>query len=217
MTLFPSLQTLFPMAAAMDGLTVPELRWQLVGFAIGAVILSFGLAGLSLFLLQRRTVDRSLVYFSLFSFLYAVRLIFRLGFLRAVVPASAEFWKYSDLVINNFVDNFIVVPLTLFLIQVVGARWKMFLQYLLAFQIVFAATRFCSKLFHKAEHPIDIIYHVVIIAYCALLTAYPFSFSSERRMPREAKVVYAGLAVFGIFIVRNNLADLGLAPRGQKH
>lgn len=205
----------FAFSAAVDWPSVPELRWQFVGFAIGVVLLSFGLAGLSLFLFQRKTVDRSFVYFSLFSFLYAVRLIFRLGFLRPAVPASAAFWKYSDLVINNFVDNFIVVPLTLFLIEVVGTRWKTFLQYLLAFQIVFAATRFSSELFHKAEHPLDIIYHVVIIAYCALLIAYPFSFSSARRMPKEVKVVYAGLAIFGIFIVQNNLADLGLAPRGQ--
>src|SRR5205807_10223347 len=56
------------------------------------------------------------------------------------------------------------------------------------------------------------IYHIVIIAYCALLTVYPLSFTRERRMPGEMKVMYAGLAVFGLFVVRNNLAYLGVLP-----
>lgn len=215
MNQFSNLPSFSSLAAAVDWPTVPELRWQLAGFAIGVVLLSFGLGGLSLFFFQRKTADRSLVYFSLFSLLYSIRLIFNLGFLRSLLPASADFWKYSDLVINNFVDNFIVVPLTLFLIEVVEARWKTFLRYLLAFQILFAATRFSSKLFHKAGHPVEIMYHLVIIAYCALLIVYPFSFSGERRMPREVKIAYAGLAIFGIFIVLNNLAGLGLPLPGR--
>ncbi|HVH70925.1 MAG TPA: PP2C family protein-serine/threonine phosphatase, partial [Candidatus Dormibacteraeota bacterium] len=161
-------------------------------------------------LFQRKTADSSLVYFSLFSLLYAVRLIFHLGFLRSLLPASADFWKYSNLAINDFLDNFIVVPLTLFLTEVMKASWKTFLHWVLAFQIVFAAIRFSSKLFHKADHPVDFIYHIVIIAYCVLLFAYPFSFSRDRRMPREMKVIYAGLFVFGLFVARNNLAYLGV-------
>src|SRR5437588_5690191 len=196
---------------AVDWPTVPELRWQLAGFGIGVVILSFGAAGLSFYFVERKTADRSLVYFSLFSFLYAVRLIFRLDFLRSLVPASADFWKYSNLAINDFIDNFIIVPLTLFFMEMVQARWKTLFRWVLAFQVVFAATRFSLKLFHKAGHPVEVIYHTVIIAYCALLTVYPLSFTRERRMPGEMKVIYAGLAVFGLFVVRNNLAYLGFS------
>ena len=212
MNLFLNLPNLFAPAVALDWPATSELRWQLAGFAIGVVILSFGLAGLSLYFFQRKTGDRSLVYFSLFSLLYAIRLIFRLGFLRSLVPASASFWNYSNLAINDFIDNFIIVPLTLFFMEVVQARWKTFLRWVLAFQTVFAATRFSSKLFQKAEHSVDIIYHIVVIASCALLVAYPFSFSRERRVPREMKVIYAGLVVFGLFVVRNNLGYLGVLP-----
>lgn len=201
----------FAFSATVDWPSAPELRWQLAGFAIGVVILSFGLAGLSLFLFQRKTADRSLVYFSLFSLLYAVRLIFRLGFLRSLVPASADFWKYSSLTINDFIDNFIIVPLTLFFMELVQVRWKTFVRWLLAFQIVFAATRFSLKVFHKAGPAVEITYHIVVIASCVLL-AYPLSFTRERRMPRELKAIYAGLVVFGLFVVRNNLAYLGVLP-----
>jgi len=93
---------LFSLATPQDWPTTSELRWQLAGIAIGMVILSFGLAGLSLFFFQRKTADRSVVYFSLFSLLYAVRLIFRQSFLQSLVAAPEGFWKYSDVVIDNF-------------------------------------------------------------------------------------------------------------------
>lgn len=212
MSLFSNSAMVLLPAAAVNWPTVPELRWQLAGFGVGVVILSFGAAGLSLYFVQRKTADRSLVYFSLFALLYAIRLIFRQAFLHSLVPASENFWKYSNLLINDFIDNFIVVPLTLFFMEVAQARWKTLLSWVLGFQIIFAATRFSSKVFHKAESPVDIIYHIVVIAYCVLLIAYPFSYSRQRRMPREMKVIYAGLVVFGLFVARNNLAYLGVLP-----
>lgn len=202
----------FAFSAAVDWPSVPELRWQLAGFAIGVVILSFGLAGLSLFLLQRKTSDRSLLYFSLFSLLYAIRLIFRQSFLHSLVAAPQSFWKYSDVLINNFVDNFIIVPLTLFVMETVEDRWKRFLRGVLAFQIIFATMRFFATFSGVARGPVDRVYHVVIVGNCSLLIVYPFTFSREHRMRREMKVLYAGLGVFGLFVARNNLGYLGVLP-----
>src|SRR5436309_14159843 len=88
-----NLPALFSLAAALELPTVSELRWQLAGFAVGIVILSFGLAGLALFFFERKTADRSLVYFSLFAFLYALRFIFRQSFLHSLVAAPEVFWK----------------------------------------------------------------------------------------------------------------------------
>src|SRR2546429_324983 len=190
-----NLPALFSLAAALELPTVSELRWQLAGFAVGIVILSFGLAGLALFFFERKTADRSLVYFSLFAFLYALRLIFRQSFLHSLVAAPEVFWKYPEVLINNFIDNFIIVPLTLFVIEMVEARWKGFLRWVLAFQIAFATLRFFSELFRVGRHPVEITYHIVIVAYSALLIAYPCSFPRGQRMPGEVKIVYAGLAV----------------------
>ena len=208
MTLF-NVPMLFSLAAALDLPTTPELRWQLAAFALGIVILSCGLAGMALFFFQRKTADRSLVYFSLFAFLYAIRLIFRQSFLQALVAAPEVFWKYADVLVNNFIDNFIIVPLTLFVIEMVEERWKGFLRWMLAFQTAFATLRFFSELFRVGRHPVEIAYHIVIVAYSALLIVYPFSFPRGQRMPREVKIVYTGLAVFGLFVVRNNLAEIG--------
>jgi len=206
--LFSNPRILFSLVVALDWPSISELRWQLGAIGIGVVILSFGLAGLSLFFLQRKTADRSLVFFSLFSFLYAIRLIFRQGILRILVSAPADFWTYSDRVI----DNFIVIPLTLFLIETVEARWKNLLRCVLAFQFAFAMARLYSQFFYVSQRPMEVAYHVVIIAYCTLLGAYPFSLWRGRRLPLEVRVTYAGLAVFGLSVVRNNLASLGVMP-----
>jgi serine phosphatase RsbU (regulator of sigma subunit) len=182
------------------------LRWELASIIVGVVILSFGLAGLAFFFLRRKTGDRSLLFFSLFALLYAIRLIFRQGLVRAGVAAPAAFWNYSELV----VDNFIVLPLTLFLIEIVQGVWKTALGWVLAFQVAFATTRFLLQLFGIGARPREFVYHLVVVAYCLLLLVYPFSLARRgERMPREWKIVFGGLMLFGLFVIWSNL--LGLA------
>ena len=184
-----------------------ELRWEVTAIALGVVLLTFGLTGLVLYSSRPKTGDRSLLFFSLFAFLYAIRLIFRQNLLQALVPTPVKFWNYCDLVI----DNFIALPLTLFLIEIVQSRWKAALRWLLVFQIIFATTRFLSQLFKVGQRPMEAAYHVVIAGYCVLLFLYPFlSARRGQSFPRELKAVYAGLAVFAGFVVHTDLIDVGL-------
>jgi phosphoserine phosphatase RsbU/P len=210
MNMFSHSLTFLSLAAGLVAQSTSELRWQLTAIAIGVVILSCGLAGMLLFLSRPKTGDRSLIFFSLFSILYAIRLIFRQSFLESLVPAPSNVWKSSDLVI----DNFIVIPLTLFLIEIVQTRWKTVLRWVLAFQIAFGTVRFLSNLLNVGQHRVEIAYHIVVVAYCSILLVYPFSLARGQPLPREFKVVFAGLAVFGLFAVHTNLVDLGVV-RGR--
>jgi len=205
MNKFPGPLTL-GLAAATDPQSVSQLRWQIIAFAIGVVLLSASLIGAALFLFRRKTGDRNLLFFAVFSLLYAVRLICRQSFFRSLVPAPPHFWIYAE----SIIDNFIVVPLTLFLIETVQQRWRKILNLLLIFQIAFGTVRFLSTMFNVGRGPVETIYHIVVVAYCVLLLVYPFSFRRGERLPREFKVAYAGLLVFALFVVQNNLADLGL-------
>ena len=180
---------------------VSLLRRELMAIAIGVVLLSFGGAGTTVFFLRKRSGDRSLIYFSVFSLLYAIRLIFRQRFFQLLVAMPQGFWRYSDMVI----DNYIVVPLTLFLIEIVPAAWKRILKGVLVFQVAFATARFFSQALHIGERPVEVVYHLVIVGYCLLLI-YPFV--RVRRMSREFKVISGGFAIFGVFVVHSNLVDL---------
>jgi len=196
--------------AAPDSLPIGELRWQITGIGIAAILLTMGCAGLLFFFFRKRTRDRSLLFISLFSLLYALRLLFRQSLMQSLIPVSSGFWAYFDLVI----DCYISVPLTLFLIETVEARWKAFLRWLLAFQIVFQSARLLSRLFAADPGPMEIAHNIVVVIFVvvifSLLLVTPFSRQPGRSFPREFKVVYAGLAVFGIFVIHNNLVDLGV-------
>lgn len=125
MNIFCSPLTFFYLTIAPALESTAELGWQLAAIAIGVVLLSIGLAGLCLFFMRRKTGDRSLVFFSFFSLLYAIRLIHGQSFMHTLLPGWTGLWKYFDLVL----ECFIVVPLTLFLIEIVQTPWKTVLRW----------------------------------------------------------------------------------------
>jgi serine phosphatase RsbU (regulator of sigma subunit) len=203
------------MLSAFDAtpFTRSELGWQLAGVAIGFILLSIGLAALALFLFRRKSTDFTLVYFSSFTILYAVRLLFRERIIRSLFPSSTSVLDYLDL----FIDCFIVVPLALFLIQIVDPNWQKVLRWLIAAQIAFGLTRLLSSIFHVGEaamktgNNVFVIGSVALIS-CALIVAYYVSAGWVKSRAREITAVFLGLAIFGLFVIEGNLADLRLLP-----
>ncbi|HKN33908.1 MAG TPA: SpoIIE family protein phosphatase [Terriglobales bacterium] len=207
MVSFSSHVTFVGLAVAPVSQSVAELRWQLTGVAIGVVVLSIGLVGLTLFIfIRRKTDDRSLVFFSLFSLLYGIRLICGQSIVKFLLPGSPSIWKHFDLVL----ECFIVIPLTLFLIETVQPHWRVLLRWVVDIQVAFGTARLFAGLYGFSEGAMRIANDVIVVAYCVLLASYPFSLRSGQRLPREFKVVYAGFVVFGLFVVHSNLIDLGL-------
>jgi phosphoserine phosphatase RsbU/P len=186
-----------------------ELRWELAGVAIGFTLMSIGLAGLTLYLFRRRSRDFTLVYFSLFSILYAVRLLFREDIVRSLFPTNQSALDYLDLSI----DCFIAIPFTLFLMQIVEPRWKNALRWLMAAQLVFGVTRLLSKLLHFGEKILNLGNSLFVIGTCTLIAVYYIFALPVKRSSREITVVFAGLAVFALFVIEGNLADLNVLPR----
>src|ERR1700757_3926059 len=123
----------FALASQITASAPSELRWELAGVAVGFILLAIGLASLAVFLFRRRSSDRTLVYFSSFAILYAVRLLFWQAIIRALFPPGKVAFDRIDLVI----DCFIPVTFTLFLLQIVEDRWKGALRWVVAAQLVF--------------------------------------------------------------------------------
>lgn len=196
----------FHLAVASAPPTTAELRWQLTAIVIAVAIFSFGVGGLFLYFLRRKTGERSPVFFSLFSLLYAIRLLFRQSFVQSLVSVPPNFWGYFDKVIDCVIE----IPLTLFLLETLEPQWQSFLRWLLTFQITFEAVRFLSFLLKIGNQPIEIAHNIFVVIFCALFAAYPLTFVRGGRLPQEFKVLYAGLAVFFVFVIHSNLLDLRL-------
>src|SRR5256885_14988479 len=108
------------------------LRWDLLSTTIGAVLLFIGFIAVTLFLLRRKSRDFTLFYFGIFSILYAVRLLATTSTVQVLLHISAALCGHIDRVITYV----IIVPFTLFLMQVVSERLRTILRYLLVFQAV---------------------------------------------------------------------------------
>jgi len=197
------------LAIDLTGSARSELRWELAGVGIGFILLSIGIAGLAFFLFRRQSRDFALVYFSSFSLLYAVRLLLREGIVRSVFPADRSALDHFTLAI----DCFIVIPFTLFLMQIVEPQWRKALRWILAAQIVFGVMRFLSLLIHSGEKFMGLANNVFVIAVCALLAVYYIAVRRAKSQSREITVVFAGLAIFALFAIENNLAYLKVLPQ----
>jgi phosphoserine phosphatase RsbU/P len=185
-----------------------ELRWELAGVAIGFVLLWIGLAALAVFLFRRRSSDLTLVYFSCFAILYAVRLLFWQSIIRSLFSAGMDAFDRIDLVI----DCFIPVTFTLFLLQIIELRWKNALRWVLAAQFAFGVTRLMSTLLHIGEHAMKLGNNIFVIGSCALVSVYYVYGRPARGTSREVKITFAGVAIFALFAIATNLQDLRVLP-----
>jgi serine phosphatase RsbU (regulator of sigma subunit) len=192
--------------------TPSEVRWELAGVAIGFILLSIGLAALALFLFRRQSRDPSLLYFSSFSLLYAIRLLFRESIIRYSFPVSAAVWNHLDVLL----DCVIIIPFTLFLIQIVEPRWKRILRGVVAVQIIFGSMWLLSNVLAIGQKAMSVANNLLVIACCALI-AFFYIPSQRHKSPsqssQEIKIVFGGLAVFAFFVIEGNLADLHVIPR----
>ena len=189
-------------------LTRRELGWQLAGVAIGFLLMAIGLAAAGLFLFRRKSSDFTLVYFGVFSIFYAVRLLLRDDLVRSLSPGSAPLWNFLVLLI----DCLISVPFTLFLIQIVEPRWQKVLRWLLATQIVFGIARLATTLSGSGGKAMNMGNNILVIGQCALLAVFYFAGRPAKGASREITAVFTGLAIFALFVIEGNLADLQLLP-----
>jgi len=196
------------LALAATPLTRVELGWQLAGVAIGFLLVSIGFAAVALFLFRRKSSDFTLIYFGSFSIFYAARLLCREAIIRSLAPASDSVWNF----LVRFIDCFISVPFTLFLIQIVEPRWQKALRWLLAAQIAFGSVRLLCTIWGIGETAMNVGNNVFVIGQCALLAVYYVAARPARGASREITAVFAGLAVFALFVIEGNLGDLKVLP-----
>jgi sigma-B regulation protein RsbU (phosphoserine phosphatase) len=189
-------------------LTRQELRWELAGVAIGFILLSIGFAALAVFLFRRGSSDLTLVYFSSFAILYAIRLLFWQSIIRSLFSAGRAAFDRVDLVI----DCFIPVTFTLFLLQIIEPRWKNALRWLVAAQLAFGVARLMSTLLHIGEHAMKLGNNILVIGSCALVAVYYVYGRPAQGTSRDVKITFAGVAIFALFAIETNLQDLKVLP-----
>src|ERR1700682_874193 len=196
------------LAQAVASFSRSELRWELAHIAAAVALLSIALAAVALFFFRRRTHELTLIYFGLFCILYAVRLLALRPSLRSLFDESRTFWDYVDWAITCS----IILPLSLFLSQVVGEPLRKFFRWLLAAQTVFAVFGILAAALGARLAKLYVANNIMILGTLAtaalFLVTRKRSLGSLPRLTLEVRVFIAGFVVWLLFVVHANLLGL---------
>jgi hypothetical protein len=105
-------------ALASPSFSLADLRSQTPMIIVGVILLAVGTAAVTLFFFRRKSRDFALIYFSIFSILYAVRLLLRMRVVRSLAGVSDSLVNH----INLWITFTLLIPFLLFLRQVLGPQ-----------------------------------------------------------------------------------------------
>ena len=196
-------------ALASPSFSLGDLRWQTPMIIVGIILLAVGAAAVTLFFFKRKSRDFALIYFSIFSILYAVRLVLRIRVVRSVVGVSDSLVYH----INLWITFTLLIPFLLFLRQVLGPQIKALVNRLLIALVALAALAITADLFGVRGSFAFSLNNYLVLAIFGGLTANLIVLRSRglgQPWTGEYRVLTIGLAVFGALVLHGNLADLGL-------
>jgi phosphoserine phosphatase RsbU/P len=190
----------------------PALRWEFVNTAAAITLLSIALIAAAVFFFRRKTRDLTLIYFSVFCALYAVRLLSTLRLFRSLFDLPPAFWIY----LNWDITCTILMPFGLFFYQLSGEYFRKSLRWLVAAQMLFAVFGIVAAALGIGWAKLNVANTIVVFSSFIAITLSIFS-GPVRPGPRqplthEMRVFIAGLTAWGLVVVQANLLGLGIVP-----
>jgi len=183
---------------------------ELANIAVASALLTFSFAAIALFLFRRRARELMLLYFALFCFLYAVRMLASCSLVRSLFHQPDAFWAH----VNWFITCTILVPFSLFFHQVMPENLKKFVRWMVYAQSVFAIFGIIAAASGKRLSVLDLVNNVVVLAtvVTGALLFFVGSRDSASRSSREVRAFVGGFLVWALFIIHVNLLHLGILP-----
>ena len=196
-------------ALATPSFSLADLRSQMTTIVVGLILLVVGVGAVALFFFRSESRDLTLIYFSLFSTLYAVRLLFRTPVVCSLSGVSKSLREHIDL----WITFILLIPFLLFLRQIVGPQIKTLVRVFLIAQAIFAAAAITADAFGVSEKLRYSLNNFVVLVMVGGLMAN-FLVLRFRGLGQpwtlELRVLTAGLMVFGSSVLHGNLRSLGL-------
>jgi sigma-B regulation protein RsbU (phosphoserine phosphatase) len=198
-------------------MTASELRWDLLNVGVGVLLLVIGLAAISLFFFRFKSRDRSLVYFGLFTILYALRLLGNRLIIESVFDVPRVFWDYM----NWAISCTIVLPFGLFLHELVIDQMKIVFRLILGVQAICAIVEIVAAVFGatlpRLNAANNIVTLVTLVASLISVVVIHYTMRPPQSIHREVRVFIGGFLFWFLFILQANLSSLrlvnGLGPK----
>jgi sigma-B regulation protein RsbU (phosphoserine phosphatase) len=187
-------------------LTPTELRWDLVNVGVGVLLLVIGLTVSILFFFRLKWRDRSLIYFGVFTILYAVRLLGDRMLIDSVFDVSRMFWQYFSF----FISAFIVIPFGLYLYELVEPEVKRILPWVIGFQAVCAVGEIIGAIYGLDIDRLNATNSIVTIGTVIPSLIWILVVRAKRPSSHDIRVFFGGLMFWFLFVIHNNLSSLGV-------
>jgi serine phosphatase RsbU (regulator of sigma subunit) len=194
----------FASLAQLSAYTPERWRWALFTLSLAVVIMTIGLTALAVFFLRKRSSNLSLLYFSIFVLLYAIRMFMREGPLLVAFDIPLSISSH----VERFITYTIVIPSLLVFLQDVDSRRRILFRITLAVQIAFAAVAIPADFLQIAPRSFDIANSILVLLFWLILVVFLFFVRPPGRLPRDLRIVAVGLATFAIFVLHANLVGL---------
>jgi phosphoserine phosphatase RsbU/P len=193
-------------------ITQRQLQDDIAPLAAGIVLLTIGVAAIALYLLRRKSGDLTLIYFGLFSVMYAIRLLANLRTIRSIFDRPELFWTY----INWIITCTIVLPFGLFVYQMVSGLLRTLTRWLLSIQAAFAVAGILAAIFGVSFDRLSIANNILVIGTFVCLAVFFLVIrttdKARTRLSTDIRVFLTGLVVWLLFALHANLGGLKLVP-----
>lgn len=185
--------------------SLEALREDIVPAAIGFIICGIALAALALALVHRRRRNPALIDLAFLAGLYGVRLLADTYAVRLLFGTSPVFLERF----TNVVTYLVAIPATLFFESMLGAGWKSSMRWLRWAFVVLAVAAIPAEIVLREPGAFLLPYRFLVIFSFVWMIAHLFW---PGRRSQYVQWLRGSLAVLALFVVNENLQDLGWAP-----
>ena len=185
---------------------------ELAAIAVAAALLTLALAAVALFLFRRRSREWTLLFFAVFCFLYAIRLLSERDLIRALFSEPIDFWSY----LNWSITCTILLPFSSFFRQVMPENLKKHVTWMLAAQACFAIFGIVGAAAGMRLSTLGLANNFVVLS-TILIGSLLFFFGTKGSSAwanRDVRIFVVGFLVWVAFAVHANLRGMGIV-RGQ--
>jgi len=193
--------------------SLEDVRSQTPMILVGFILLAAGMAAATLFFARRQSRDLTLIYFGIFSTLYAVRLLWHIPVIHSLADVSGPFAEH----LNLWITVTILIPFLLFLLEVLEPQTKKLLNLSLIAAVIFAVVSITADLFGmRMSLAYSLNDYLVLVVVGILMVNFVVLRSRGLGQPwvGEYRVLTIGLVVFGAFVLQENIASIGLGRGG---
>jgi sigma-B regulation protein RsbU (phosphoserine phosphatase) len=174
---------------------------DLIGAMLGMLFLTLGLAAGGATALRSERQDRTLLWFSVFAFLYGLRLITRSDIVQAVTSVPTAVWDVAE----DLITYVILAVAALLASAAVGGGWRGVLRYAWMIDLAGAVVAIAWDLGHRRSGAAMPLNRVLVIGNIALAVLSVGLDTRRRRWTRDGWIVLAGAAAFAAVAVVQNI------------